>query len=124
MRVLVVDDQLIFRRAARAVIDEVTWFDLVGEAESGEQGVELAAALDAQVVLMDLRMPGIDGIEATRMITTARPGTVVILVSTTPPSLLPSTVDGCGAAAFVPKEDLAAPELEVLCRRALAAGAP
>ena len=120
MRVLLVDDQQVFRRAAHAVVAQVEWFDLVGEAETGEQGVEMAADLDAQIVLMDLRLPGIDGIEATRQITAARPGTVVVLVSTTPPSELPPEADRCGAAGFVPKDLLAAPGLEVLCREALA----
>ena len=80
--VLIVDDQAPFRRAARTVVTATPGFEVVGEAESGEEAVELADALDPGLVLMDINLPGINGIEATRRITAAHPDAVVMLLST------------------------------------------
>jgi DNA-binding NarL/FixJ family response regulator len=71
--VLIVDDQAPFRRAARAVVTATPGFEVIGEAESGEEAVELAEDLAPEVVLMDINLPGINGIEATRRITAAHP---------------------------------------------------
>ena len=106
VRVLVVDDQAPFRAAARAVIARVQGFELVAEATSGEQAVELVDQLRPTVVLMDINMGVMDGIEATRVITTARPATFVILVSTYTESDLPAAARSCGAAAYVNKDEL------------------
>jgi DNA-binding NarL/FixJ family response regulator len=105
--VLIVDDQAPFRSAARAVVRATPGFGVVGEAESGEQAVEMADALDPAMVLMDINMPGIDGIEATRRITTAHGKAIVILVSTYSASDLAADARSCGAAAYVHKEELA-----------------
>jgi DNA-binding NarL/FixJ family response regulator len=102
--VLIVDDQAPFRRAARAVVAATPGFDVVGEAESGEEAVELAASLRPGMVLMDINLPGINGIEATRRITAARPETVVMLLSTYQEGDLPSDALSCGAARYVHKE--------------------
>jgi two-component system, NarL family, invasion response regulator UvrY len=119
VRILVVDDQAVFRRVARLLIAQIPGFELVGEAETGERAITLAGRLDPSVVLMDLHLPGMDGAEATRLITTSQPGTIVILVSNTPAHELPPEAGRCGAAAFVAKEDLAPASLEALCRRVL-----
>ena len=103
--VLIVDDQAPFRRAAHTVVAMTPGFEVVGEAESGEKAVELAAALVPGLVLMDINLPGINGIEATRQITTTRPEVVVILLSTYQASDLPSGADICGAAHYVNKEE-------------------
>jgi DNA-binding NarL/FixJ family response regulator len=103
--VLIVDDQAPFRRAARAVVTATPGFEVVGEAESGEQAVQMADALDPGLVLMDINLPGINGIEATRRITSAHPGAVVMLLSTYQSGDLPSDAVSCGAAAYVHKED-------------------
>jgi DNA-binding NarL/FixJ family response regulator len=104
VRVLVVDDQMPFRNAAKTVVRVTPGFEVVGEAESGEQAVELAAELEPDLVLMDINLPGIDGIEALRQITSARPETVGFLVSTIKESDLPADARTCGAAAFISKE--------------------
>jgi two-component system, NarL family, invasion response regulator UvrY len=102
--VLIVDDQAPFRRAARAVVTVTAGFEVVGEAESGEEAVELAGSLHPALVLMDINLPGINGIEATRRITTADPSTVVMLLSTYQAGDLPDDSATCGAAAYVHKE--------------------
>jgi two-component system, NarL family, invasion response regulator UvrY len=103
-RMLIVDDHGTFRAATRALLGER--FVVVGEAESGEQAVEMAALLRPDVIVMDVRLPGIDGMEATRRITAHDPGAVVVLVSSQHRSGLPVDLVGCGAAGFVPKEEL------------------
>ena len=104
--VLVVDDQAPFRLAARAVLRRSEGFELVGEAETGEQAVELVATLRPALVLMDINMPGINGIEATRRILRNDPGTVVVLCSTYQLSDLPADAFASGAAAYINKEEL------------------
>ncbi len=104
--VLVVDDQAPFRDAARAVIARVPGFQLVAEATSGEQAVELVEALRPAVVLMDINMGVMDGIEATRVITSAFPETFVILVSTYTEADMPPAARTCGAMAYVNKDEL------------------
>ncbi|MFC6236167.1 response regulator transcription factor, partial [Leucobacter soli] len=81
IRVLVADDHPIVRAGIAGLLEGEADFAVVAEAESGEQAVELAAAQDPDVVLMDLRMPGMGGVEATRAIAAA--GHARVLVFTT-----------------------------------------
>jgi DNA-binding NarL/FixJ family response regulator len=110
--VLIVDDQAPFRRAARAVVTATPGFEVVGDAETGEQAVEMVEELSPNLVLMDINMPGINGIEATRRIRQAHPEVVVMLVSTYQADDLPADARDCGAATYVNKEDLAPAILE------------
>jgi two-component system, NarL family, invasion response regulator UvrY len=103
--VLIVDDQAPFRRAARAVVTATPGFEVVGEAKSGEEAVQMVDTLEPGLVLMDINLPGINGIEATRRITTAHPAAVVMLLSTYQVGDLPADAEGCGAVAYVHKED-------------------
>lgn len=106
VRVLVVDDQAPFRRAARSVLETAVGFELVGEATSGEEAVALVGSLRPDLVLMDITMSGIGGIEATRSITAAHPETMTILLSTYREEDLPRKARACGAAAYLHKSDL------------------
>jgi len=103
VRVLIVDDQEPFRLAARMVVDVTEGFEVVGEAETGEEGVRLAAELAPDLVLMDVNLPGIDGLEATRRILAADGPPVVLLLSTYEEAEYAPRAAECGAAAYVPK---------------------
>jgi DNA-binding NarL/FixJ family response regulator len=110
----VVDDQAPFRRAVRAVIDRTANFVLIGESESGEQSVEEASRSHPDLVLMDINLPGISGIEASTLIRAALPRTVVFLCSTYARGDLPAGVETSGAAAYVHKEELSGALLQQL----------
>jgi two-component system, NarL family, invasion response regulator UvrY len=103
--VLIVDDQLPFRAVARTVIGLTAGFVVTAEAETGEDAVAVAAAHDPDLVLMDINLPGINGIEATRRIHAAQSGVAVILLSTYSEADLPADARECGAIAYVHKED-------------------
>ncbi len=105
VRVLLVDDQPQFRRAAAMLIRATEGLALAGEAASGEDAVVLARELRPDLVLMDVRLPGINGPDATRRILAENPGTRVILVSTYEAADLPD-LDTCGAIGFLRKQDL------------------
>jgi two-component system, NarL family, invasion response regulator UvrY len=100
--VLTVDDQVVFRCAAREVIEATAGFVLLGEAASGEDALALAAEVEPDLVLVDVRMPGMDGLETTRRLCAAHPSLAVVLVSTD--DLAQPSCDSCGAVAFLPKK--------------------
>jgi DNA-binding NarL/FixJ family response regulator len=103
--VVTVDDQAVFRSAARDVVDATPGFEAVGEAASGEEALALLERIEPGLVLVDVRMPGMGGVEAARRIKALRPGTVVVLISLEDPEDIPSTASACGAAAFVRKQE-------------------
>ena len=105
VRVLIVDDQEAFRSAARLVVELTTGFVVAGEAGSGEDGIELADELRPQLVLMDINLPGIDGLEATRRIGSAHPTTKVLVFSTYEATEYETRALDAGAVGFVPKAD-------------------
>jgi two-component system invasion response regulator UvrY len=112
--VLVVDDQAPFRSAAKAVLRRMDGFELIGEAASGPEAIILADDLHPALVLMDINMPEMSGIEATRHIVSAHPEVVVILCSTYEFGDLPPEAATSGARAYFNKEQLGADALRQL----------
>jgi DNA-binding NarL/FixJ family response regulator len=103
VRIVTVDDQPIFRTAAQAIIDSTPGFELVGESADGESALELVGETDPDLVLVDVRMPGIDGIELAARLFAEDPTRVVVLASTLDPVSLSRFARACGAAAVVSK---------------------
>jgi DNA-binding NarL/FixJ family response regulator len=126
VRVLIVDDQEPFRMAARMVVEATDGFEVVGEAETGEASVDLARALEPDLVLMDVNLPGINGLEATRQILADRAATIVLLVSTYEEDEYAPRAAECGASAYIPKSVFAPDRLESAWEAATASsnGAP
>jgi DNA-binding NarL/FixJ family response regulator len=104
VRVLIVDDQEPFRMAARLVVEATDGFDVVGEAETGEDSVALARELNPDLVLMDVNLPGINGLDATRQILDGQAQPIVVLLLSTyeEEEYAPRAAE-CGAAAYIPK---------------------
>jgi YesN/AraC family two-component response regulator len=82
VRVLTVDDQERFRRVAGMVIDSTPGFAAVGEAASGEEALDAVERLSPELVLCDVRMPGIGGLDVARLLASTHPETLVVLIST------------------------------------------
>lgn len=103
VRVLIVDDQEPFRLAARMVVEATDGFDVVGEAETGEDSVTMARELAPDLVLMDVNLPGINGLDATRQILVGSDTVVVLLLSTYEEEEYAPRAAECGAKAYIPK---------------------
>jgi two-component system invasion response regulator UvrY len=104
VRVLTVDDQAVFRGIAREVIDATAGFESVGEAASGEEALEAVDRLAPQLVLLDVRMPGLDGIDVARRLRATHPDTLVVLISIEDPIDHPSATQ-LGDVPLVRKQD-------------------
>ena len=112
VRVLIVDDQLPFREASRMVVEMTDGFEVAGEARDGEEGVAMVEALRPDLVLMDVRMPGIDGLEATRRIGELADPPRVVVMSTHESGEYRDTAIEAGAFAFIPKSEFSMDALE------------
>jgi len=110
--VVIVDDQRPFLAAARAVVRATAGFAVVGEATSGEEALQVIAELDPQIVLMDINLGGMSGIDATRRVTRDHPRVRVVLLSTYDAADLPGDARTCGAVAYVHKEQFGPDVLE------------
>lgn len=101
--VLVVDDHVGFRHALVATLNLVEGLEVVGEASDGETGAELARAADPDVVLMDLSMPGISGVDAMRRIHRHKPDLPVIILTAHADQALEREARAAGAVGFIAK---------------------
>lgn len=129
IRVLVVDDSGFFRRRVSEILNADPQLEVVGTAEDGEQAISQVAALKPDVVTMDIEMPVLDGIRATRKIMASRPTPIIMFSSLTTDGAKP-TLDAleAGAVDFLPKrfEDIARDREEatrLLCQRVREVGA-
>jgi DNA-binding NarL/FixJ family response regulator len=105
VRVLTVDDQELFRRVAEDVIAATPGFEAVGEAASGEEALGAVERLAPHLVLCDVRMPGLDGIEVARQLALTHPETVVVLISIGEHADLPAALQLGDAVPLVRKQD-------------------
>jgi DNA-binding NarL/FixJ family response regulator len=115
VRVLIVDDQEPFRVAARLVVEATDGFEVAAEVESGEASVEAARELAPDLVLMDVNLPGINGLEATRQILADGDGkrpVVVLVLSTYEAAEYAPRAAEAGAAGFIPKSEFTPDRLE------------
>jgi two-component system, NarL family, invasion response regulator UvrY len=104
--VLTVDDQPVFLRAAQQLIAATVGFVEVGQAASGPAALALAAEVRPDLVLLDLRMPGMDGVETARRLLAADPDVVVVLISLGEGADVSSSAVSAGVAAHVRKQEL------------------
>src|SRR4051794_9761980 len=102
-RVLVVDDDTLYAEAATAILEDGE-LEVVGRAADGREAIELALALRPDVVVMDINMPVMDGLEATRSLRRLLPSTRVVVVTSSPSCSDRWNARGAGAHAFLAKE--------------------
>jgi DNA-binding NarL/FixJ family response regulator len=105
VRVLTVDDQARFRGVARDVIRATPGFEPIGAAETGEEALRAVERLTPELVLLDVRMPGLDGIEVARRLHAAHPETLVVLITIEEALDLPSATELGDAVPLVRKQD-------------------
>ena len=117
-RVLIADDQRLVRAGLRMLCESAEGIEVVGEAADGAEAVRLATELAPDVILMDLRMPGVDGITATRQVVSGRPDSKVLIITTFDDDdhLYPALA--AGAAGFLVKDTGPADLVEAIRRTA------
>lgn len=114
MRVLVVDDHPAFRRALASALELLNDIEIAGEAGSGVEAAARAVESDADLVLMDLSMPGLDGIEAMRQIHRSKPDLPVVILTAHADPGMEKEARAAGASGFLPKGTGLQDLLEVL----------
>jgi DNA-binding NarL/FixJ family response regulator len=117
VRVLTVDDQPLFRDAARAVIGAMDGFESVAEVPRGEDALALVPRLRPDLVLVDLSLPGIDGLETSRRLAGLEPHPLIILISADDDPVLRDSAASFGAVAFLSKQELRPRTLRALWDR-------
>ena len=114
IRVLIVDDQVPFRRAAQAVVESTDAFVVVGAVATAEDALDAVDALQPDLVLMDVNLPGMDGVQASRTLRESHPQVKVILLSSYDEAEFADLTADCGAAAYVPKSAFGPDRLEAV----------
>ena len=104
IRVLIADDHLIVREGLRLILESEDDFDLIGEARDGAQAVELAAELNPDVILMDLRMPRMDGLTAIEILQRQQPQIAIVILTTFNEDDLMRKGLGLGARGYLLKD--------------------
>ncbi|MBI3927352.1 MAG: response regulator transcription factor [Armatimonadetes bacterium] len=119
-RVLLVDDHPLVRQGIRAVLEGEPDIEVVGEASTGEEALRMTGSLSPEIVVMDIQMPGMDGIEATREVKRIRPECAVIMLTVNDEEMFLVESVQAGASAYVLKE--ASGDMLVQSIRALVRG--
>ncbi len=104
-RVLIVDDHAVIRRGVQGILSIYPEWELCGEADNGQEGVRLAGELAPEIVIMDVSMPGLNGLEATRIIHDNLPETKVLLLTLHCSSEFVRSAFHAGARGYVLKSD-------------------
>ena len=114
IRVLIADDHRLFAQALEAILAEDDRIAIAGHARDGREAVDLARRLDPDVVLMDIAMPGMDGFQATRVITDEQPGTCVLMLTGSNSRADVDRARKAGAAGYVTKDRIAAELIDAI----------
>lgn len=115
--VLLVDDQEMFRDLARSVLEKGEDYRVIGEATGGIEAIKMTRELHPDLVVMDIQMPDMGGIEATREIVSGFPGTQVVLMSMGSDSEYPALVRAIGANGFLTKRNVTPQNLDAVLGR-------
>ena len=102
--VMLVDDQITGRTGLRMRLSLEPDITIVGEASDGYEAIVLAGRLQPQIVIMDVRMPSMDGLEATKALRTSAPNTAVIITTMYDTAAARAQAEAVGAVAFIPKQ--------------------
>ncbi len=102
-KIIVADDHDLVRMGIVRMLEDVPGFDIAGEAKSGEEAVQLARETKPEVVLMDVKMPGIGGLEATKKILAYNPNVKIIAVTSLSDDMYPERLMKAGACGYVTK---------------------
>jgi DNA-binding NarL/FixJ family response regulator len=118
IRVLIADDHRLFAEALEAILAGESSIDVVGRARNGAEAVELALRLEPDIVLMDISMPVMDGVEATRRIREVRPGSCVLMLTGSNAAVDVDRARDAGAAGYVTKDRIASQLVEAIVEAA------
>jgi DNA-binding NarL/FixJ family response regulator len=114
IRVLIADDHRLFAEALEAILEAEPGIEVVGRARNGEEAVQQALALEPDVILMDIAMPGVDGVEATKRIRRKRRSACVLMLTGSNARTDVARAREAGAAAYVTKDRIAAQLIEAI----------
>jgi DNA-binding NarL/FixJ family response regulator len=118
IRVLIADDHRLFAEALEAILAGESSIEVVGRARNGAEALDLALALDPDVVLMDISMPVMDGVEATRRIREARPSACVLMLTGSNAAADIDRSRDAGAAGYLTKDRIASELVEAILEAA------
>ena len=118
IRVLIVDDHRLFAEALEAILSAESRIEVVGRARNGAEALEMVLELDPDVVLMDISMPVMDGVEATRRIREARPEACVLMLTGSNAAADVDRSRDAGAAGYVTKDRIASELVDAIIETA------
>ncbi len=118
IRVLIADDHRLFAEALEAILAGESTIEVVGRARNGAEALELALELEPDLVLMDISMPVMDGVEATRRIREARPDASVLMLTGSNTAVDVDRSRGAGASGYVTKDRIASELVEAIVEAA------